>query len=52
MTNIQSTSHHRFKTVEECKQTCNVDENAQNSLDSGAVCNQARKCGGSSSQGA
>merc|ERR1719492_520560 len=40
----------KFETVEECKQTCNVDENAQNSLDSGAVCNQARKCGGSSSQ--
>ena len=43
------TFHLRFETVEECKQTCNVDENAQDSLDSGAVCNQASKCG--SSQG-
>ena len=45
---IQVTTFHlRFETVEECKQTCNVDENAQDSLDSGAVCNQASKCGSS-----
>ena len=46
--NTQVTKFHlRFETVEECKQTCNVDENAQDSLDSGAVCNQASKCGSS-----
>ena len=46
-----TTFHFRFETVEECKQTCNVDENVQDYLDSGAVCNQASKCGSSQAQG-